>query len=359
MHPIPMNIRPRYSRGDDVRRDRRGFTILEIAVVLAIMGIVTAIALPAFERMQRNSRLSALGNDLRVLAGAFQHYNAATGGWPPLSTEVGIVPAGMQDYLRDTNWTRQTAFGGGYVWERNVTHNGRKVRAAIALQSTEDSPVRMTSAEFARFDEQFDDGNPATGFIQAGYLDLPLYVIEDDPDYVAATTPGADTAAEAAAKAAEEAAAAKAAEEAAAQAAAEAAAAEAAAKEAAAKEAAAAEAAAAEAAAKEAAAKEAAVKALQTAQATAAANLATDLTRYQQLVAWADKLDVKGPKNVENRLDDLKDAVKDYGKASVDTKNLNALATEVDDAREALDKALDQFEKQLQAAQERADKRKK
>jgi len=349
MHPIPMNIRPRYSRGDDVRRDRRGFTILEIAVVLAIMGIVTAIALPAFERMQRNSRLSALGNDLRVLAGAFQHYNAATGGWPPLSTEVGIVPAGMQDYLRDTNWTRQTAFGGGYVWERNVTHNGRKVRAAIALQSTEDSPVRMTSAEFARFDEQFDDGNPATGFIQAGYLDLPLYVIEDDPDYVAATTPGADTAAEAAAKAAEEAAAAKAAEEAAAQAAAEAAAAEAAAAEAAAKEA----------AAKEAAAKEAAVKALQTAQATAAANLATDLTRYQQLVAWADKLDVKGPKNVENRLDDLKDAVKDYGKASVDTKNLNALATEVDDAREALDKALDQFEKQLQAAQERADKRKK
>lgn len=333
-------------------------------MVLAIMGIVTAIALPAFERMQRNSRLSALGNDLRVLADAFQHFNAATGGWPPLSTEVGVVPTGMQDYLRDTNWTRLTAFGGGYVWERDVTHNGRKVRAAIALQSTDASPVRMTDEEFARFDEQFDDGNPATGFIQAGYLGLPLYVIEDDPDYLAATAPSADPAVDAAAKAAAEAAA-KAAEEAAAQAAAKAAedaaaqaaadAATKAAEEAAAK-------AAAEAAAKaaeEAAAKEAAIKALQTAQAAAASSLAADQTRYKQLVAWAEKLDVNEPKNLDNRLEDLKDAVKDYGKATVDAKNLKSLASDVTDAQAALTKALDQFEKQLQAAQERADKKKK
>lgn len=318
-------------------------------MVLAIMGVVTAIALPAFERMQRNSRLSALGNDLRVLAGAFQHFNSATGGWPPLSTEVGVVPTGMQDYLRETNWTRLTAFGGGYVWERDVTHNGRKVRAAIALQSTEASPVRMTAAEFARFDEQFDDGNPSTGFIQAGYLNLPLYVIEDDPDYLAATAPDIGADAAAAAKAAEEAAAAaaaKAAEEAAAKAAAEQAAAQAAA-DAAAKTAA------------EAAAKEAAIKALQAAQTAAAANLATDQGRYKQLIAWADKLDVNEPKNLENRLDDLKEAVKDYGKAAVDTKNLSSLATEVADAQAAFTKALDQFEKQLQAAQERADKKKK
>lgn len=351
-----MNMRPRSSRGEGVQRDQRGFTILEIAIVLAIMGIITAIALPAFERMQRNSRLSTLGNDLRVLAGAFQHFNAATGGWPPLSAEVGVVPTGMQDYLRDTNWTRLTAFGGGYVWERDVTHNGRKVRAAIALQSTDASPVRMTAAEFTRFDEQFDDGNPATGFIQKGYLDLPLYVIEDDPDYVAATTPVTDPAAEAAAKAAADAAAAKAAEEAAAAAAK---AAEEAAAKAAADAAAQAAADAAAKAAEEAAAKEAAVKALQTAQAAAAASYAADQTRYKQLVAWADKLDVNEPGNLDNRLEDLEDAVKDYGKATVNTGNLTSLASEVQTAQAALDKALDQFESTLQAAQERADKKKK
>ena len=327
------------------------------------MGIITAIALPAFERMQRNSRLSALGNDLRVLAGAFQHYNSATGGWPPLSTEVGVVPTGMEDYLRNTNWVRPTAFGGGYVWENDVTHNGRKVRAAIALQSTDTSPVRMTAAEIARFDDQFDDGNATTGFIQTGYLDLPLYVIEDDPVYAAANPTvddaakaaeeaAAKAAAEAAAKAAEEAAA-KAAEEAAAKAAEEAAAK--AAEEAAAK---AAEEAAAK-AAEEAAAKAAAVEALKTAQAAAATSYATGRERYEQLVDWADDLDVNEPRNLDNRLEDLKDAVKDYGKATLDSKNLPSLATEVQDSQAALDKALDQFEKTLQAAQERADKKKK
>ena len=65
------------------------------------------------------------------------------------------------------------------------------------------------------------------------------------------------------------------------------------------------------------------------------------------------------PRNLDNRLEDLKDAVKDYGKATVDTKDLPSLANEVQDAQDALGKALDQFEKVLEAAQERADNKKK
>ena len=351
---------PHTHRLGNRREGCRGFTILEIAIVLAIMGIITAIALPAFERMQRNTRFSALINDLRVLGGAFQHYNSTNGGWPSLSTTAGVVPEGMQDFLRETNWTKTTIFGGGYVWEKDVTHNGRKVRAAIAIQPTDAAPVSMTRQEMAMFDTQYDDGNLATGFFQAGYLDLPLYVIEDDPAYVAATNPG-DTAddqaaADAAAKAAAEAKAA--ADKAAAdKAAADQAAAEAAAKAAAEAQAAAEKAAAEAAAAAAEQAKADAIKNLQDTQSAAVADLKSDEQRLKDLEKWADKLDLKVPKNLKNRLEDVKDAVEDLKDATVDSKKLTTYIQDFLDAQAAMAKALTQYEATLQAAQDKEDKK--
>ncbi len=323
---------PHKHRMGNHREGCRGFTVLEIAIVVAIIGIITAIALPAFERMQRNTRFSALINDLRVLGGAFQHYNATNGGWPPLSTNAGVVPEGMQDFLRETNWTKTTIFGGGYVWEQDVTHNGRKVRAAIAIQPTDNSPVSMTRQEMEMFDAQYDDGNLATGFFQAGYLNLPLYVIEDDPGYVAATNP-ADTADDqAAADAAAEA-----------QAAADKAAADQAAAEAAA------------AAAEQ--AKADAIKKLQATQGAAAADLKSDEQRFKDLEKWADKLDVKVPRNLKNRLEDVKDAVDDLKDATVDSKKLTTNIQDYQDAQAAMVKALAKYEATLKAAQAKADKK--
>lgn len=306
----------------DRRKNCGGFTLLEIAIVLVIVGIVTTIALPAFERMQRNSRFSTLINDLRVLAGAFQHYNSTNGEWPALSASVGVVPAGMQDFLRDTNWTKQTAFGGGFIWEQDVTHNGRKVRAAIAIQPTDTSPVRITPKEMAQFDTMYDDGNLTTGYFQAGYLDLPLYVLEDDPAYVATTDASAVDQAVA---------------DAAAQAAADAAAAQAAAAE---------------------KAKADAIKALQATQSAAISDLKLDQQRYDDLVKLADRLDVNVPKNLRNRLENLKDAVDDLKSATVDSGKLAKYIEDYQEAQAALVKALNQYETTLQAAQAKADKKK-
>lgn len=345
----------------------RGFTLLELSIVLAIMGIITAIALPAFQRMQRNSRFSVLNNDLRVFTGAFQHYYSANNRWPLVTTSVGTIPEGMQDYLRTTSWTGTTSFGGGYVWEQDVTHNGRKVRAAISILPTEASPVRMTQVEMKSFDELYDDGNLATGAFQAGYLNLPLYVIEDDPAYVAAATgtPAGVTdqaAVDAAAKAAADAAAKAAADAKAAQAAADAATAQAAADAAAQAAADAAAKAAADAQAAAAAAAQAkadAIKAFGTAQSTAKADMKQAEKNLDVLSKWADKLDVNFPKSLKNNLENYKNAgerlldttAKDQQMASVLQGYLNAQTT--------LAAALAQYESTLQAAQAKQDAKKR
>jgi prepilin-type N-terminal cleavage/methylation domain-containing protein len=373
----PMMMLPPAGRLHAFPERPRGFTLLELSIVLAIMGIITAIALPAFQRMQRNSRFSVLNNDLRVFTGAFQHYYSANNRWPLVTTSVGTIPEGMQDYLRTTSWTGTTSFGGGYVWEQDVTHNGRKVRAAISILPTEASPVRMTQVEMKSFDELYDDGNLATGAFQAGYLNLPLYVIEDDPAYVAAATgtpagvtdqAAVDAAAKAAAdaKAAQavaDAAAAQAATDAAAKAAADAKAAQAvadaaaaqAATDAAAKAAADAQAAAAAAAQ----AKADAIKAFGTAQSTAKADMKQAEKNLDVLSKWADKLDVNFPKSLKNNLENYKNAGERLLDTSAKDQQMASVLQGYQNAQTTLAAALTQYEITLQAAQAKQDAKKR
>lgn len=166
-----------------------GFTLLELAVVVTILGLITAIGLPAYARIQRNTRLGALINDYRVFASAFHQYSAVNAAWPAASRTQGEFPQGMEEYLRTTNWHQPTVFGGHYNWDRDVTHSGRKIKAAIAIYSDDGSPLTMTPTEMQLFDERYDDGDLETGYFQQGFQNCPLYIIEDDPLYTAVNTP--------------------------------------------------------------------------------------------------------------------------------------------------------------------------
>lgn len=172
-------------------RSDAGFTLLELAVVVTIIGVLSAIALPAYQRIQRNTRLGALINDYRVFAGAFQQYSAVNAAWPAYGGPTGDFPQGMEPYLRTTNWNQSTVFGGHYNWDRDITHNGRKVKAAIAIYAAEGRPLTMTESEMQLFDRRYDDGNLTTGTFQRGFGNSPLYIIEDDPASTAASAPAA------------------------------------------------------------------------------------------------------------------------------------------------------------------------
>src|SRR5260370_18032120 len=56
-----------------------GFTLVEIMIVVAIIALLAAIAVPGFLRARKRSQASKILNDLRLIDGAVDQYAIETG----------------------------------------------------------------------------------------------------------------------------------------------------------------------------------------------------------------------------------------------------------------------------------------
>lgn len=56
------------------RNSKKGFTLVEIMIVVVIIGLLAAMAIPAFQKVRQNSMHSKMDNDARQIASAAQQY---------------------------------------------------------------------------------------------------------------------------------------------------------------------------------------------------------------------------------------------------------------------------------------------
>jgi prepilin-type N-terminal cleavage/methylation domain-containing protein len=76
-------------------RDNKGFTLIELLIVIAIIGILGAIAVPMFLGQRTRAMLSEATTNIRIIATANENFYAENGryapwpGWPDRSNNTG------------------------------------------------------------------------------------------------------------------------------------------------------------------------------------------------------------------------------------------------------------------------------
>jgi type II secretory pathway pseudopilin PulG len=147
-------------------------------VVVLVIGILAAAAVPALKKNAQNARSSAVMNDLRVYAGAFQAYAQEHGDWPAGGGAPGAFPPGMDGYLSQTNWSRTTPIGGNYQFATQSPQQGSRYAAVIIISSTRKNPVTSDFNQLSDIDTKLDDGDLTTGNFFLGYRNYPVFVLE-------------------------------------------------------------------------------------------------------------------------------------------------------------------------------------
>ncbi|MFB3896432.1 MAG: type II secretion system protein [bacterium] len=73
---------------------REGFTLIELLIVVAIIAILAAIAIPNFLMAQVRAKVARAKGEIRTIATALESYYVDNSGWPPDGTESWATAAG-------------------------------------------------------------------------------------------------------------------------------------------------------------------------------------------------------------------------------------------------------------------------
>jgi prepilin-type N-terminal cleavage/methylation domain-containing protein len=118
-----------------MRTDVRGFTIIELLIVVVIIGILAAIAIPKFANTKEKAYMASMRTDLRNLATAQEGY---LHDWFTYGTQADMVPPRFQT----TSGVSVTVTGVSAAgWQATAKHSGSATRVCAIFYGSGAAPI--------------------------------------------------------------------------------------------------------------------------------------------------------------------------------------------------------------------------
>ena len=98
-------------------RSSKGFTLVEIMIVVVIIGLLAAMAIPAFQKVRQSSQDKAVLNNARQLAAAADQYFLENG----VSSVTQGSLVGSTNYVKALNLVANESYPGGFTQGITIT----------------------------------------------------------------------------------------------------------------------------------------------------------------------------------------------------------------------------------------------
>ncbi len=101
-------------------RSNKGFTLVEIMIVVVIIGLLAAMAIPAFQKVRQSSQDKAVLNNARQLSAAADQYFLENG----VSTVDSVNLVGASNYVKAVNTVASETYPTSFTQGITVTISG-------------------------------------------------------------------------------------------------------------------------------------------------------------------------------------------------------------------------------------------